>query len=148
MGKEIVEAPEATLIVAGTAANFAFELDSAIARPDGPAKPARDNEPEIEVVDPPTMEFAESVKPSRTGGKIVRVAAWGEDPVRVAEIFAVVETETPWVEIENVALPEPEGIETEAGTPADDMLEVSLTSNPEGGACPDKITDPLHVVPP
>ena len=137
--------PAGTVTEAGTVAALAFEVFRATAVPEGPAIPESVTVP-VEVL-PPCTEAGASVSDASEAGLIVR--PWVKDALpRIAVIFAVVWVSTPFVDAANDADVLPEATVTVAGTVAEALSLLSVTTDPAGPAGPESVTVPVDAEPP
>ncbi|MEO8587609.1 MAG: hypothetical protein ABI584_15695 [Acidobacteriota bacterium] len=96
---------------------------------------------------PPLNTVGLSETLERIGGLIVRVAAF-VTAAAVAEIVTDVRLPTPTVTTENVAVATPPGTVMLAGTDAQPLSFVRLTTKPPAGAMLESVTVPVEGVPP
>ena len=144
IAKVPVDDPAVTVTVEGKVA--LVELDVRLTtEPPGPAAPLSVTVP-VEPI-PPATEVGETVTLSKVAGVIVS----GADcvpPLRVPVIVAVVEVETALVETVKVADVVPAATVTFACNVAEALLELRVTTAPEGPAGPLSVTVPVEVLPP
>jgi hypothetical protein len=145
--KEAVVAPAATVTEAGAVADEELLLRVTTAPPIG-AAPLKVTVPWE--LTPPSTEVGLRLTDDNTtevGGVTVKEAVL--DTLRyVAVMVAVVEAETAEVEMVNETLELPAGTVTEAGVLAADLLLLSVTTAPPGGAHPVSVTVPWEEPPP
>jgi hypothetical protein len=139
-----VEAPAATVTVAGTVALELFELRVTEIPPVG-ATPLRVTVP-VEVP-PPVTDVGESVTPVSVGGLIVKLAVF-EVPLSVPVIVAVTAVDTAVVVVAKVAVVAPAATVTVLGGTALVELEPRVTTRPPVGAGPEIVTVPVEETPP
>ena len=96
---------------------------------------------------PPGTVLGETAKLERVGGATAIVAV-KVDEASLAEIVAVVDVETAFVLIGNVAVTAPAGTVAEPGTVTLVLFDERLTVVPLGGAIPFRVTVPVEVEPP
>lgn len=137
-------APAGTVTVPGTVTDAELELSATLAPP-GPAAPLSVTVPVNGL--PPTTVLGESVKAFTAGASTVRLAVLLE-PERVPVMVRLVFVFTATVVMANVALFEPAGTDTEAGTFALEELEDKVTLAPLGPAAPLNVTVPVAGLPP
>ena len=96
---------------------------------------------------PPTTSEGDRVTDLTCGALTVSVAVIWTVP-SVAPIVACAVVETAFVVMEKVAEDWPADTETEAGTVAAALFDVSMTASPPVGAAPVSLTVPVELVPP
>jgi hypothetical protein len=96
---------------------------------------------------PPTTVDGDTVRETKPVAEIVRVWFW-EVPPEEAVIVAEVPTRTGFVPTKKVAVDLPAGIVMNAGTFADELLDVSKTTFPPVGAGAERLTVPEDSFPP
>ena len=139
-----VEAPAATVTVAGTVALVELELRDTDVPPVG-ALPVRVTVPVEDV--PPWTEVGETATVETAGEFTVRVAV-AVAPPNAAVITGDDVADTGVVFTVNVAVLEPAATVTVAGTVAVVRLELRLTTAPPEAALAFRVTVPVEVVPP
>ena len=141
-----VEAPDATVTLAGTVAAAVTEDVRVTTAPPEGALPVSVTVP-VELVPPRTL-VGERVTDVRAAGVTVRVAVW-VTPEKTPEIVTGVEDPTPSVVTVNVFVEVPAATVTDAGTVAALVTEEErVTTTPPAGAGPVSVTVPVELLPP
>jgi len=136
--------PAGTVTVPGTTALELFEPKPTETPAPG-AGPFKVTVP-VEVI-PPVTDLGESPRLMSAAGVMLRVAVCVLEP-RVPVTVAITAVVTPEVVIENVTELAPDGIVTDAGTVALNVLEVKLTTAPPVPAGPVSVAVPVAELPP